>query len=259
MPAELPAILRWTVPGRALVFTLAAGSIACLLGEMYGLCDMRRLFFFMLLPATGLLYGIALLDRGRGDGRLWRGVAIGTLAGLAGAVAYDLFRLPFVFSDAWGLRGWGIHQMPLFKVFPRFGALILGQPIEQGVSPGRPGSAWGAGFSLAAQLLGWLYHFSNGATFGVMFAALRAGSTEPAAPPQKRGATLAWAVLMAVAIELCLLASPYAQYFSIPQTTRFVVVTLLAHLVFGLALGGWYATHVRRWPLRIATARPAAS
>ena len=130
---------------------------------MYNLCDMRTFFYSILLPCTVLLYGIAILDRNRGDGRLWRTVILGTLAGLFGAVAYDIFRLPFVYSDAWGMGRIGIPQMPLFKVFPRFGALILGQPIEQ------------PSYSLAAHLIGWAYHFSNGATFGVMFAAMYAG------------------------------------------------------------------------------------
>ncbi|HVU64261.1 MAG TPA: hypothetical protein VHC70_09815, partial [Phycisphaerales bacterium] len=108
----LPAILQWTGPGRALVFVLAAASIWCLLSEMYGLCDMRTFFYAILLPATVVLYGIAVLDRVRGDGRLWRAVMIGTIGGLVGAVAYDIFRLPFVFSDAWGMGKFGIPQMP---------------------------------------------------------------------------------------------------------------------------------------------------
>ncbi len=138
---------------------------------MYGIVDMRTFFYTILLPATALLYGIALFDRSRGDGRLWRTVAIGTIGGLVGAVAYDIFRLPFVYSDAWGLGRFGIPQMPLFKVFPRFGAMILGQPLEQ------------SSYSLTTNLIGWAYHFSNGAEFGVMFAALYAGAEKP---PHKR-------------------------------------------------------------------------
>jgi hypothetical protein len=234
----LPAVLQWTGPGRLLVFVLAATSIWCLLSEMYGLCDMRTFFYAILLPATALLYGIAILDRVRGDGRLWRAVMIGTLAGLVGAVAYDIFRLPFVFSDAWGLGRFGIPQMPLFKVFPRFGALILGQPLEQ------------QSYSLAAQLIGWAYHFSNGATFGVMFAAMYAGAKEAIGSVQDSvWKPIAWATLMAVGIEICLLASPYTQFFGISLTTRFVVVTLTAHIIFGIGLGTYFAAHANRWRL----------
>src|ERR1044071_4642395 len=178
----LPAVLRWTPAGRVLILALAAASIWCLLAEMYGLCSMRTFFYAFLLPATVALYGIALLDRAKGDGRLFRAVMIGTAGGLGGAVLYDIFRVPFVFSDAWGMGRLGIPQMPLFKVFPRFGALILGQPMEQGIPAGQPGSAWGAGYSSAAHLVGWAYHFSNGATFGVMFAAAYAGARDAIRP-----------------------------------------------------------------------------
>jgi hypothetical protein len=246
---RLPAFLRWTGPGRAVVFVLSAASIWCLLSEMYGLCTMRTFFYAILLPATVALYGMAWLDRSKGDGRMWRAVAIGTIAGLIGAIAYDVFRLPFVFSDAWGMGKLGIPQMPLFKVFPRFGALILGEPMEQGVRSG-PGSAWGAGYSLAAHLAGWAYHFSNGATFGVMFAAMYAGANE-AIGAAGRGAwrPVMWAMVMAVGIEICLLVSPYSRFFDIHITTRFVVVTMTAHVIFGLGLGVYFAWHGSRWRL----------
>lgn len=227
----LPAALQWTLPGRAITFVLAATSIWCLLAEMYGLCDMRTFTFVILIPATLALYGMAILDRARGDRRLWRGVVMGSLAGLAGAIAYDVFRLPFVYSDAWGMGRLGIPQMPLFKVFPRFGALILGETLEQ------------PAYSLTAHLIGWTYHFSNGATFGVMFAALIGEARS------RHGGGWLWAVVMAVVIEICLLASPYATFFSIHLTARFVIVTLIAHIIFGVGLGLYFAWHARRWPL----------
>jgi hypothetical protein len=248
---RLPAILQWTAPGRMLVFVLAATSIWCLLAEMYNLCDMRTFFYSILLPSTVLLYGIAFLDHIRGDGRLWRAVILGTLAGLFGSIAYDIFRLPFVYSDAWGMGRIGIPQMPLFKVFPRFGALILGQPLEQ------------PSYSLAAHLIGWAYHFSNGATFGVMFAAMYVGARDATVgeflrnshPASRRDAAtkawkpIAWATLMAVGIELCLLASPYASFFGIHLTPRFIVVTMIAHIIFGLGLGAYFAWHAAKWRL----------
>jgi len=227
--SRLPAVLQWTPAGRLLVFVLAAASIWCLLAEMYGFCDMRTFTFLILIPATIVLYGLAVVDHSRGDKRLWRAVVIGTLAGLVGALAYDIFRLPLVYAEAWGLGRFGIPQMPLFKVFPRFGALILGEPVEQ------------PSYSLAAHLIGWAYHFSNGATFGVMFAALVGEAS------RRYGGGWLWAVLMAVGIEVCLLLSPYASFFDIQLTTRFVAVTLLAHLIFGIGLGLYFAWHAGRW------------
>ncbi len=58
-----------------------------------------------------------------------------------------------------------------------------------------------------------------------------------------------WATLMAVGIELCLLASPYAPFFGVQITPRFVVVTLVAHMIFGVGLGIYFAWQAARWRL----------
>jgi len=94
--------------------------------------------------------------------------------------------------------------------------MILGQPTDQ------------SSYSLAAQILGWIYHFSNGATFGVMYVAMIGN-------PTRRH--WSWAVLMALALELGMLLTPYPQVFNIPVTTRFVIVTVTAHAIFGTGLG----------------------
>lgn len=196
---------------------------------------MRLFTLFIFLPAMLALAALALLDRERGDRRLWQAVAIGVLGGLAGAVAYDVFRLPFVFAREWGLAA-VVPPMPLFKVFPRFGAMILGQPVEQ------------TAYSTAAQLLGWAYHFSNGATFGVMYLALVGN-------PSRRSWT--WALVMAVGIELAMLLTPYPRAFGIPVTSLFIAVTLTAHVIFGIGLG-LTARRISRWlEKRLPTAQPA--
>src|SRR5438034_9980938 len=110
---------HWNTAWRTVIFLLAASSIWCLLVEMYGLCSMRGFTFWVLIPATVLLYALAAWDRSGGDRTLWRGVMIGSLAGFLAAIAYDVFRLPFVFSHAWRLSG-VVPHMPLHTVFPRF-------------------------------------------------------------------------------------------------------------------------------------------
>jgi len=206
---------HWTALGRWLVFLLAASSIACLLLDFYRLCPMSLFTLFIFLPALLALFALAIFDRQRGDGQLWRAVLIGLTAGLLAAAAYDIFRLPFVFAKEWGISSI-VPPMKLFKVFPRFGAMILGQPTDQ------------SSYSLAAQILGWIYHFSNGATFGVMYVAMIGN-------PTRRH--WSWAVLMALALELGMLLTPYPQVFNIPVTTRFVIVTVTAHAIFGTGLG----------------------
>lgn len=214
MPRPL-AIPTWNPAGRAIVFTLAAASIACLLADFYQLCPMRAFAIWILTPATLLLLALAAIDRSKGDRRLYRAVLIGAIAGLLAAVAYDVFRLPFVFARAWHLDS-VVPPLNLFKVFPRFGAMLLGQPLEQ------------PAYSLAAHLLGWTYHFSNGLTFGVMYLAL-------VGDPRRRSRL--WAVLFATGLELAMLFTPYPRIFGIHIKPTFIAATLSAHLIFGVALG----------------------
>jgi hypothetical protein len=133
------------------------------------------------------------------------------------ALAYDLYRLPFVLGGA-----------PLFRVFPRFGQLLLGA--------GEP--AW------LVQTLGWGYHFSNGAALGIMFLAL----VTRASPRVLLWGAVAWALI----IEVMLLLTPYTKIFGLRLDGRFIFLTASAHLVFGLALGLWC-----RW--RIAPSAAGAS
>ncbi len=176
---------------------------------------MRFFTACIFLPAMVALGVLAGWDRVRGEGQVWRAVCIGLVAGLVAAVAYDVFRLPFVFAKEWGIAG-VVPPMKLFKVFPRFGAMILGQPLEQ------------TEYSLATQIIGWAYHFSNGAAFGVMYLALIGDG---------RRRHWLWAVLFAVGLELGMLFTPYTSVFNISVTPRFVIVTVAAHAIFGVGLG----------------------
>src|SRR5881227_340552 len=151
--ANLPS--HWTAAWRTMLFVLAASSIWCLLAEFYGLCSMRTFTLWILIPATTLLIAMAIFDLAKGDRRLWRAVLIGSIGGLLAAFAYDLFRLPFVIAavdhvgPAWA-------RLPLFKVFPRFGAMILGQSFTLDQTDSQ--------FPLLTHVVGWIYHFSNGIT-----------------------------------------------------------------------------------------------
>lgn len=197
------------------MFGFAFSSIASLLCEFYQLCPMRTFTLYVFLPALVGLAVLATADRFKGDRLLWQAVIIGMLGGLIAAMSYDVFRLPFVFAQQWGIAAL-IPPMPLFKVFPRIGAMLLGQPTEQ------------PSYSPAAHFLGWAYHFSNGCTFGVMYVALVGNSMRR---------HWAWAVAMAVGLELGMLLTPYPQTFGIQITPLFVGLTLAAHLIFGVSLG----------------------
>src|SRR6266436_412114 len=78
---------------RTLIFLLAFLSFACLLGTFYGFWSMRTFACFAYLPAIAVLGLIAWQKRGELPAR-W--ILQGAAAGLVAALAYDLFRLPFV-------------------------------------------------------------------------------------------------------------------------------------------------------------------
>ncbi|MBI2825541.1 MAG: hypothetical protein HYX69_12730 [Planctomycetia bacterium] len=185
---------------RPLVFLLAFLSFACLLGQFYGLWSMHFFGCWVLPPATALLIYIAYSAGGRP--RMW--IVEGAVAGVVAAIAYDLYRLPYVIAGT-----------PLFKVFPKFGELLLGADSPR----------W------AVQALGWAYHFSNGAALGIMFLAL-------VWRPTPR--VLFWgAILWALFVEGMLLLTPYTSFFGLTLDAWFVFLTASAHLVFGAALGAW--------------------
>ncbi|HUN81300.1 MAG TPA: hypothetical protein VMV81_07290 [Phycisphaerae bacterium] len=214
MPGHRARLLDWNLTGRLVSFILAATSIACLLSEMYGLCPMRPFTLWIFGPSCLLLIVLGCVDALAGSKRLARMLVLGAAAGFVAAIAYDVFRLPFVYSRSWGLAGF-LPPLNLFKVFPRFGAMILAQPVEQ------------EQYSLATRLIGWAYHFSNGATFGIMYLAMIGRTTR----------SIGWAILFAAGLEAAMLLTPYPQVFGIALTTAFVLATLTAHMVFGAALG----------------------
>jgi hypothetical protein len=216
---RMPPFLRWTWQGRLIVFLLSATSIWCLLVDFYHLCNMQSFTAWVLVPSTIALIAMAINDKLRGDQQLWRAVVIGVVGGFLAACSYDLFRLPWVIGAVDHVGPWWL-RLPLFRVFPRFGAMILGQPFTPQTPDGQ--------FTLAAHLLGWVYHFSNGMTFGVMYMALIGDAI-------KR--SWLWAIVLAVGLELAMLFTPYTTFFGIGVTALFVANTLTAHLIFGTVLG----------------------
>ncbi len=236
--SSLPAVLQWSLPGRLIVFLLSATSIWCLLAEFYHLCSMRTFAGWIVIPATVVLVLIAFIDRAAGNRELWRAVIIGAIGGFFAACAYDTFRMPFVIAAIDRIGPLWL-RMPLYKVFPQFGAMILGQAYLPTQSDSQ--------YTLSAHVVGWLYHFSNGMTFGIMYMALIGDA---------RRRSWLWAIVLAVGLELSMLFTPYTAFFGIGMTVRFVVATMLAHLIFGITLGLYARSKANHWTDRL-TPRPA--
>ncbi len=197
-------MIKSFLSSRPAVFLLASLSFACLLGEFYNVWSMRLFACWVFPPAIVLLVWAARQDA---KARTW--IVQGALGGIFAAVIYDLFRLPFV-----------LNGYPLFGVFPRFGQMLL--------------NAAPTDFGPAVQIAGWIYHFSNGAALGIMFLAM---VTRPTPRVLMWGAA-AWALC----VEIILLLTPYYSFFKLKlDFNAFLLLTLSAHLVFGIALGWWCA------------------
>lgn len=200
---------------RFAVFALASSSFACLIGAFYGWWPMRAFACWVFPPCIAALVWLAW--RG-GNERIW--IVEGALGGLVAAVIYDIFRVPFV------LMGY-----PLFGVFPLFGQMLLNAAPND--------------FSANVQIAGWIYHFSNGISLGIMFLAM-------AYRPNRK--SLFWgAVAWALCVEIMLLLTPYYSFFQLKMDKgAFLWLTLSAHSIFGIALGLWCRARVaNKSPLSI--------
>lgn len=142
-----------------------------------------------------------------------------------GACASDVVRVPFVFAKEMNIDS-VVPALPLFRVFAEFGCFILNPTVYSGGL--RYYLSQPYGYALQEHLVGWVYHFSNGMTFGMMYLALIGDAA-------KR--SWLWAVVLAVVLELGMLFTPYTRIFAINVTPTFVAVTLSAHVVFGAVLG----------------------
>jgi hypothetical protein len=197
---------------RVLIWLLASVSFACLLGEFYHFWDMRIFACVALVPSIVALCAIAIFGWSA-QNESWREastfVVQGTIGGLIAAVAYDVFRIPFV------MMGY-----PLLSVFPEFGKMLLGND----------GPNW------LIQLLGWTYHFSNGAALGIMFLAMLPSTWS------RRSTLVVAGAVWALVVETLLLLTPYRDFFRIRMSfVTFLWLTASAHLIFGLVLGWWWA------------------
>ena len=229
----LPRFLDWTSSGRALIFLLAATSILCLIIDAEGYVTLRSFFFAILGPAYLALAAIAVLNRSKGDGQLFRAIKFGAIAGIVGAIVFFIFRMPFVYSQQLGLEQYGIRQYPFFNIYPRIGALILGQELKQ------------PSYEFITYVIGWGYHLIRATSTGIMIAAC-VGELQTHLHASSARKPLSWetglcGALLAVTIQSFLLLSPYAKLFSIQFTPSFVFTLLFAHISFGISIGFFYS------------------
>jgi hypothetical protein len=175
-----------------------------------GMATMSALATSVLIPSAVVLalvlVGAVLRGHPRLAGRLLAGAAAGVLATLGLEVVRTVsFRFGGMPGD-----------------LPRLMGVLLTDRFMLGPSP-------------VSDILGYAYHFWNGASFGVIFAVLLGRRRHP------------WAAGYGAVIGLGFLASPAVKAmgvgFMATGMPTMIVTVLIAHLVYGLILGAL----LRRW------------
>jgi hypothetical protein len=187
-----------------LLFLLTLGaavtSIAALLLQVVGIIRMPYTLSF--LTAPGMIFLLCV--------QVWAGSArrplivnrlrVGFVAGLIGLLAYNGAR--------WVL-GALLSSSPFYSIVI-FGKLITAHPAE----------------SITATVAGWLYHISNGLTFGIIYTLI--------VGPARWWFGLAWGLVLELAMLMIYPASTLLQPRALAP---FVIVSLASHALFGAVIG----------------------
>lgn len=155
----------------------------------------------VMVPLTVVLLGAVIaMKRIQGREVFLQRVWAGVFAGVMGLIAYDLIR--------WLIMVTGIVSFDPFRAIEVFGLLILKTDVD----------------TLTTKTIGWLFHTWNGLAFAVMYT-LAFG----------RGKI--WlAVVWSLVLEAAMVAT-YPSLFRIKLDAPFLIISIIGHIAYGLALG----------------------
>lgn len=184
-------------PAAALAFLCASTSIGSLVLYLLGVAEFRVLLYWLLLPGILALAGCYWWAKGKNKLELRQRILGGLWAGLVATLVYDVARVPSMMSG-----------IPVFKAVSYFGTVMLGLTTP----------------TYASEVMGWLFHVSNGVEFGLMYVLL--------APRPAWWTALVWGL----ALEALMLLTPYAEVFGYRVSRQFLTITVTAHALYGLSL-----------------------
>jgi hypothetical protein len=179
----------------AVVVLLCSTSVGALLADLFGIAEMSTFFWFVTVPGLALLTGLGIRYSSSDFGRMMR---VGAVGGLVGTIGYDVFRIPFA------LAGQRIFA-PIFS----YGLLIDGGPMS----------------SPTSDLFGWLFHVSNGITFGIAFAVVMARRH------------WRWGVGYGLFLEAVAFLSPFTEIYGLTGRYGSIAIAFAAHVAYGFPLG----------------------
>jgi len=189
---------------RLACFLACTTSVGALLAKLYGVASMRLATFAVALPCSLALIAVWAWSSRSGDEQLASELEIGFVGGLLGTIAYDLSRVPFALA---GQR--------IFAPISAYGVWILDADSS----------------SRFTEVTGWLYHFLNGISFGVMYALYMRNRHWP------------WGILWGVMLETIALLTPFFRVFGLSRNPYATGIAYFGHIFYGLPLG-WL---VYRW------------
>lgn len=178
-----------------------------------------------IIPSVVMIFAIGILSRSkfpRISCRLFRGMAAGAIA----SIALEAIRIPSYMFAKW---------IPMDSMISLPGLLLtekitmLSQVKQTIMQSGVPMNLYHA--PLDAFMAGTLWHFWNGATFGIIYALLIGKG--------KWWYGMVWAVI----IEMAMMIAPYLIMMQGVFGVKYMdgynifVITLIAHLAFGAVLG----------------------
>jgi hypothetical protein len=198
---------RFRIEGIALgLLALAAAAVSPNIfpAAQAGLAKMSVLAVRLLVPSIALLVAVAVTAALRGHRSLVRRMIAGAACGAAATVGLEAVRLT------------SFHFGGMPGDLPRLLGVLLTDRFMLGPS-------------VVSDVLGYAYHFWNGASFGLVFAVLFGRSS------------WRWTSVYGVAIGLGFLAGPAVRAMGVGflglQMPTMTVTVVVAHLAYGLLLG----------------------
>lgn len=208
-----------------LIIILSGASASLLLLPPLGIISYASFRDVAIIPSIVIIFTIGILSRSkfpRLTSRLFKGMAAGAIASLA----LEVIRIPAYMFTKW---------IPMDSMISLPGLLLtekitaLSEVKQVIMQSGVPMNLYHA--PLDAFIAGGLWHFWNGATFGIIYALLI-------------GKGKWWyGMIWAVAIEMVMMVAPYLIMMKGPfgiehmDGYNIFVITLISHLAFGAILG----------------------
>ena len=208
-----------------MVIVLSGASASLLLLPPLGIIPYASFRDVAIIPSVVIIFAIGILSRSkfpRITSRLFKGMVAGTIA----SIALEAIRIPAYMFTKW---------IPMDSMISLPGLLLtekitmLSEVKQTIMQSGVPMNLYHA--PLDAFLVGGLWHFWNGATFGIIYALIIGKG--------KWWYGMIWATI----IEMVMMIAPYLIIMKGPfgmehmDGYNIFVVTLIAHLAFGVILG----------------------